>query len=77
MAIIKSQKFILLLKKRNYFRGLFLLAWFLIMLIPELITAESIPHGLRAVGAIPGAFIILVKKKFNRFNEEIMRVYEY
>ena len=42
----------------RYFKYLFLLMWFLIMLVPELLTAESIPHGLRAIGAMPGVFII-------------------
>lgn len=36
---------------------LILIAWFIAMLIPEMTTAEGIPHGLRLVGAIPAVFI--------------------
>ncbi len=36
---------------------LILLAWFIAMLIPEMTTAEGIPHGLRLVGAMPAVFI--------------------
>ena len=34
----------------------FLILWFLIMLIPQLLTAEAIPHGLRTIGVIPVVF---------------------
>ncbi|MBI4050018.1 MAG: glycosyltransferase family 39 protein [Candidatus Doudnabacteria bacterium] len=32
-------------------------AWFWLMLVPEILTAEGIPHGLRLVGIIPPMFI--------------------
>ncbi|MBI4363351.1 MAG: glycosyltransferase family 39 protein [Candidatus Doudnabacteria bacterium] len=32
--------------------------WFWAMLIPELVTAEGIPHGLRLIGVIPPIFIL-------------------
>ena len=40
----------------NSLKYLFLMIWFLGMLVPELLTAESIPHALRAIGAIPAVF---------------------
>jgi len=41
----------------KYFKHLFLVVWFLGMLGPELMTAQAIPHGLRAIGAMPAVFI--------------------
>jgi 4-amino-4-deoxy-L-arabinose transferase-like glycosyltransferase len=41
----------------NWFVYFFMIVWFLGMLAPELLTVESIPHGLRAIGAIPVAFL--------------------
>ncbi|MDP3963260.1 MAG: hypothetical protein Q8Q39_02065 [bacterium] len=35
----------------------FLLAWFLIFLLPEVLTAEGIPHALRAIGILPPVMI--------------------
>ncbi len=35
-----------------------LTGWFWGMLIPEVTTAEGIPHGLRSIGTIPSVFII-------------------
>ncbi len=35
----------------------FLLAWFFIMLAPEFMTAEGLPHALRAIGTIPPVMI--------------------
>lgn len=35
-----------------------LAAWFWLMLVPEITTAEGIPHGLRLVGVIPSIFIL-------------------
>ena len=32
--------------------------WFWIMLLPEITTAEGIPHGLRLIGVIPAIFIL-------------------
>lgn len=37
---------------------LFLLAWFFIMLAPEFMTAEGMPHALRAIGNLPVTFIL-------------------
>ncbi len=36
---------------------LFLVAWFFIMLAPEFMTAEGLPHALRAIGTLPVVFI--------------------
>lgn len=36
---------------------LILTAWFFAMLMPEITTAEGIPHGLRLIGVIPAVFI--------------------
>lgn len=45
--------------KRNYYWKYFLLgAWFWLMLMPVITTAEGIPHGLRSIGVIPPVFII-------------------
>lgn len=38
-------------------KHLILTAWFLAMLVPEMTTAEGIPHGLRLIGVIPAVFI--------------------
>ncbi|MBL7156518.1 MAG: glycosyltransferase family 39 protein [Candidatus Pacebacteria bacterium] len=35
----------------------FLLSWFLVMLLPGVLTYEGIPHSLRIIGAIPPVFI--------------------
>ena len=43
-------------ESQNYFKYLFLIVWFLGMLGPELLSAEAIPHGLRAIGAISVVF---------------------
>jgi len=40
----------------DYFKYLFLVVWFLGMLGPELMSAQAIPHGLRAIGAMPAVF---------------------
>lgn len=32
--------------------------WFWLMLVPEITTAEGIPHGLRLIGVIPAIFIL-------------------
>lgn len=41
---------------RYWFKYFFLIIWFLGMLGPELLSAQAIPHGLRAIGAIPVVF---------------------
>lgn len=40
----------------KYFKYFFLIVWFLGMLGPELMTAEAIPHGLRAIGVLGPVF---------------------
>lgn len=42
----------------KYFKYLFLIAWFILMLGPSILSAESIPHGLRSIGAMPAVFIL-------------------
>lgn len=37
---------------------LFLLAWFFIMLAPEFLTEEGLPHALRSIGTLPAVYII-------------------
>ncbi len=37
---------------------IFLLGWFFIMLAPEFLTAEGLPHALRSIGTMPAVFII-------------------
>ena len=37
--------------------SVFLLIWFLIMLLPSILTAEGLPHALRTIGVIPVAYI--------------------
>lgn len=59
------------IKKSKY---MILLAWFGALLLPVVLTAEGIPHGLRAVGVIPVVFILagigadyFVKKWYTSF----------
>lgn len=35
-----------------------LLSWFLVMLAPEFLTAEGLPHALRSIGNLPAIFIV-------------------
>lgn len=44
----------------------FLISWFLIMLAPEFMTAEGLPHALRAIGTLPVVFIFSALA-FDRF----------
>ena len=46
-----------LFTKRNVY--IFLLSWFLIMLLPAILTYESIPHALRTIGVIPVVYIFV------------------
>jgi 4-amino-4-deoxy-L-arabinose transferase-like glycosyltransferase len=54
----------------DYFKYLVLIIWFLGMLGPELVSAQAIPHGLRAIGALsivfffPAIIIDVFWKKF-------------
>jgi hypothetical protein len=45
------------IKAETFYQAL-LVCWFAFMLVPEITTAEGIPHGLRLVGVIPPLFII-------------------
>jgi len=36
----------------------FLLIWFFVLLVPEFMTDESLPHALRSIGTLPAALII-------------------
>ncbi len=36
---------------------LFLLSWFILMLAPEFLTTEGLPHALRAIGTLPVVYI--------------------
>jgi dolichyl-phosphate-mannose-protein mannosyltransferase len=38
-------------------RHFLLFAWFVLFLLPELLTSEEIPHALRAIGVIPPVFV--------------------
>lgn len=53
----RSLKYIFRATDFNDAKYLILLVWFIAMLIPEMTTAEGIPHGLRLIGAIPAVFI--------------------
>ncbi|OGI17553.1 MAG: hypothetical protein A3J63_04130 [Candidatus Moranbacteria bacterium RIFCSPHIGHO2_02_FULL_40_12b] len=37
---------------------IFLLSWFFVMLAPEFLTEEGLPHALRSIGTLPAVFII-------------------
>jgi len=55
------------------FKYIFLILWFLIMLVPQLLTAEAIPHGLRTIGVIPVVFLfpaIAIDLFFKKFNSK-------
>ena len=43
--------------KRHFFEDKFALLWFLIFLLPNILTVEGNPHALRAVGAIPAVML--------------------
>ena len=62
LIIIKKFLNIKTFKEKSFddsLKYLFLIIWFLCMLVPELLTAESIPHGLRAIGAMPAVFFFV------------------
>ncbi len=67
-ALWRSAKYIY--RKTDFHDGkyLVLVAWFFAMLVPEIMTAEGIPHGLRLIGVIPAVFIfpaIILGKLFS------------
>ncbi|NTU67052.1 MAG: hypothetical protein HGB08_03980 [Candidatus Moranbacteria bacterium] len=39
-------------------KHVFLISWFFIMLVPEFMTAEGLPHALRSIGTLPAVFIL-------------------
>lgn len=52
----------LILTIKNLFKeksiSIFLISWFLIMLLPAVLTFEGIPHALRTIGVIPVVYIL-------------------
>lgn len=59
--IIFGHSLLARLIKKNYSDNLIihgvLLLWFFIMLIPEFMTAEGLPHALRSIGTLPVVYI--------------------
>ena len=49
------------------FAFLLLLSWFFAMLMPGILTAEGIPHSLRALGAVPVACLLAAIGAFKAF----------
>ena len=45
------------IKEQTFYMAL-VAAWFWLMLVPEITTAEGIPHGLRLIGVMPAIFIL-------------------
>lgn len=56
-ALWRSLKYIYYKTDFRDGKYLILAVWFFAMLVPELTTAEGIPHGLRLIGVIPAVFI--------------------
>lgn len=56
-AVWRSVKYIYFKTDFHDGKYLIIIFWFFAMLVPELMTAEGIPHGLRLIGAIPAVFI--------------------
>lgn len=54
IILIKNKKFLIL--DTPY---LILIIWWLVMLLPGMLTYEGIPHSLRVIGAIPPVFIFV------------------
>lgn len=57
------------IKEQTVYQAL-VASWFWLMLVPEITTAEGIPHGLRLIGVIPAIFI-LSAYGVNKFWEKI------
>lgn len=57
LAIIKLFKDFKKRDSNKFFIYLFLLLWFALMLLPTILSSESIPHALRAIGVIPVCLI--------------------
>ncbi len=45
-------------RNRELMISLFLLGWFFVMLAPEFLTEEGVPHALRSIGTLPAVFLI-------------------
>ncbi|MCX6759253.1 MAG: glycosyltransferase family 39 protein [Candidatus Nealsonbacteria bacterium] len=59
---------------QDYLKYLVLIIWFLGMLGPELMSAEAIPHGLRAIGAMPVVFFfpaLMIDYSWRKMNLKI------
>ncbi len=41
------------------FGWIFLIAWWVFLLLPSILTVEGIPHALRSIGSIPATFLII------------------
>jgi len=48
------------IRDRKFYIYSFILAWFFAMLAPEFMTAEGLPHSLRAIGTLPTTYIIAI-----------------
>ncbi|MDP2967010.1 MAG: glycosyltransferase family 39 protein [bacterium] len=59
---------------QDYLKHLVLIIWFFGMLGPELMSAEAIPHGLRAIGAMPVVFFfpaLMIDYSWRKMNLKI------
>ena len=54
ISIKNSFRFI---KDKKYWPYLFFLAWWVILLLPSMLTAEGVPHALRSIGAVIPSFV--------------------
>jgi 4-amino-4-deoxy-L-arabinose transferase-like glycosyltransferase len=52
------QKIFKKIKETNLAVLVFLLSWFFLMLSPEFLTAEGLPHALRSIGTLPVVYIL-------------------
>ncbi|MEW5693463.1 MAG: glycosyltransferase family 39 protein [Candidatus Hydrogenedentota bacterium] len=79
ISIVKTFRNETGIHNNNY---LFLLVWFIVMLLPSILTIEGVPHSLRSIGAIPVAMIFAgiganwiykkVQNNFLRFEKQIL-----
>jgi hypothetical protein len=56
--LLTWKRFFLKEYNKEYLVVSFILAWFFIMLAPEFLTREGLPHALRAIGTQPPVFIM-------------------
>ncbi len=45
-------------RNKDFIGWLFLITWFLVMLLPEVLSSEGLPHALRAIGTLPVCFVL-------------------